>query len=396
MNKIKILLILAIKRVCYTLANVIPKNNKIWIFGAWYGHKYSDNPKAFFEYINKHHDKKTKAVWITKDKDIIKTIQDNNYLVYHESSVLGIWYQFRASKAIVCQSLHDDLFSPAVGLKTQVIQLWHGIPLKKIMYDAFPENKEKKNLFGRIADDLSPYNEHRNDIVVSTSELTKKLLGQAFRVKPEQVLTCGFPRNDVFFEEVSTATSPHLKCIYMPTFRGGAASECDLFERYGFNFDKIESQLKEHNIELTLRMHPVNKPPAKIVEQIKNSSVIKLDAGGDIYETLNQYDCLITDYSSVYIDFLLSNKPIIFAPFDLDEYKQRERSLYFEFEEATLQPYSYSWENILDRLITLITNGTTEEYNNKYTELKNKYHEEPSLSPSPFSTQLYRELTSNK
>jgi CDP-glycerol glycerophosphotransferase (TagB/SpsB family) len=389
MTKIKLIITLLINIMFYGLGNIIPKNKKIWVFGAWFGQKYNDNPKAFFEYVNKHHEQKIKAVWISKNNNVIREVQKFGCIAYNEKSFLGIWYQLRTSKVIICQSLHDDLFSPCIGNKTKVIQLWHGIPLKKIMFDAFDKRIVQKNIFGRIIDYLSPYNKHRNDIVISTSTLTQQTLAQAFRVDKEQVLTCGFPRNDAFFESIEKSPNNSFKCIYMPTFRGGIASECDLFERYGFDFKTIESQLIKHNIELTLRMHPVNKPPVQIVEEIKDSNVITLDAGNDIYDSINQYDCLITDYSSIYFDFLLSNKPIIFAPFDLDEYKKRERSLYFEFEDVTLKPYCYSWNEILERLISLKEASIDEKYKNEYSALKDKFHEKPNDGSSPFSTKLF-------
>ncbi|WP_426369346.1 CDP-glycerol glycerophosphotransferase family protein [Pseudocolwellia sp. HL-MZ7] len=394
MKKIKLIFTLLINIIFYALGNIIPKDKSVWVFSAWFGQKYNDNPKAFFEYVNKHHKQKIKVVWISKNIDVISEVRQLGYIAYHEKSLSGIWHQLRASKVIICQSLHDDLFAPCIGKKTKVIQLWHGIPLKKIMFDAFADKKEQKNIFGQFVDYLSPYNEHRNDLVISTSELTQATLAQAFRLDKVQVLTSGFPRNDVFFEHIEKSKNVPFKCIYMPTFRGGIASECDLFERYGFDFKAIESQLIKHNIQLTLRMHPVNKPPVQIVEEIKNSTVIKLDAGSDIYQSISQYDCLITDYSSIYFDFLLSNKPIIFAPFDLDEYKNRERSLYFEFEDVTLKPYCYSWNEILERLISLKEHPVDDEYKSEYSALKDKFHEKPIDGKSPFSAKLFSHLDS--
>tara|TARA_R110000744_G_scaffold379376_2_gene497232 strand:+ start:3846 stop:5030 length:1185 start_codon:yes stop_codon:yes gene_type:complete len=393
MNKIKLISVLVINLLFYMLSKVIPKNKDLWVFGAWFGQKYSDNPKFFFEFVNVNHSDNTKAVWITKNSNIVKELQQKGYYVYHERSIKGIWHQLRASKAIICQSLHDDLFSPCIGKRTEVVQLWHGIPLKKIMFDAFSKNKRRKNLIGRLFDWLTPYNEHRNDIVIATGELTKNMMAKAFKVPTNKVFTCGFPRNDVFFENVENVENVEFKCIYMPTFRGGIASECDLFEKYGFEIKQMEAELTKHNIHLTLRMHPVNKPPGQIVEQIKNSKVIKLDNGDDIYQSIQQYDCLITDYSSIYFDFLLSNKPIVFAPFDLEFYKKRERALYFEFEDVTLKPYCYSWNNILERLIELKNENQSSEYQKQYRFLKAKFHNDNAHGSSPFSSQLYNELT---
>ncbi|TWX67628.1 CDP-glycerol glycerophosphotransferase family protein [Colwellia sp. C1TZA3] len=396
MKKIQLISKLFFNLFFYALGFIIIKNNKLWVFGAWFGEKYSDNPKAFFEFINQQHSDKIKAIWITKNLNVIQELQRKGYCAYHEKSAIGIWYQLRASKAIICQSLHDDVFSPCIGKRTEVVQLWHGIPLKKIMFDVFGGRKNKKNAIGQLIDWLSPYNKHRNDIVISTSELTQSLLAKAFRIPHDKVLTCGFPRNDVFFEKAGNtenAKSTQFKCIYMPTFRGGKASECDLFEQYGFNIKQMEAELTKHNVELTLRMHPVNKPPYQIVKQLKHSTAIKLDTGEDIYQSINQYDCLITDYSSIYFDFLLSNKPIVFAPFDLDVYKKRERALYFEFEEVTLKPYCYSWNDVLNRLISLKNDNKSLAYKSQYKALKAKFHDKPRHDSSPFSTQLYKALT---
>jgi CDP-glycerol glycerophosphotransferase (TagB/SpsB family) len=393
MNKIQLASALVINLFFYMLSKITPKSKNLWVFSAWFGQKYSDNPRAFFEFVNKHHGGRTKAVWITKNPNVLKELQQKGYCAYHERSCKGIWYQLRASKAFICQSLHDDLFSPCVGQRTEVVQLWHGIPLKKIMFDVFGGREKQKNSMGRFIDWLSPYNKHRNDIVIATSELTQNILAKAFRVPLDKVLTCGFPRNDVFFENIEHIENEQFKCIYMPTFRGGMASECDLFEKNGFDIEQMEAELAKHNIQLTLRMHPVNKPPYQIVKQIKNSKNIQLDVGNDIYQTINQYDCLITDYSSIYFDFLLSNKPIVFAPFDLDLYKKRERALYFEFEEVTLKPYCYSWNDILNRLIMLKNNSKSIEYKKHYDHLKAKFHDKTQHDSSPFSNQLYNELT---
>lgn len=393
MEKIKKIYYLLINLLLYWFTQLIPKNKNLWVFGAWFGQQYNDNPKAFFEYINQHQ-KHIDAIWISKSSAVIKHVRSLGFKAYHEKSIFGMWCQLRAKFVFVCQSLHDDTFSPCIGYNTQVIQLWHGIPLKKIMFDVFGDHKKTKNVTGKLFDWLSPYNKHRNDIVIATSELTKDLLAKAFRIPSTKVLECGFPRNDVFYAGVTNIKNDKFKCIYMPTFRGGIASECDLFERYGFNAKDMEIELSKHNIQLTLRMHPVNTPPPKIIEQIKNSTVIKLDSGGDIYQSINQYDCLITDYSSIYFDFLLSNKPIVFAPFDLEEYKERERDLYFEFEDATLKPYCYSWSDILVQLIALKNNNISTEYKKQYFALKDKFHSPPLNEVSPFSRRLYNNLIS--
>jgi CDP-glycerol glycerophosphotransferase (TagB/SpsB family) len=391
-HQIKLILNLVSNIFLYGIANIIPKNNNIWVFGAWFGQKYSDNPRTMFKYVNTQ-DTKIRAIWITKDKSVIDEVKKEGYETYYHFSIMGLWFQLRAGFVFICQSVHDDLFAPSIGGGTKIIQLWHGIPLKKIMFDVFGGRPTNKNLIGKFVDYLSAYNEHRNDYIVATSPLTQEILANAFRVPVSHVLITGFPRNDVFLKEPKTKIKKTpFRCIYMPTFRGGIGSECDLFQQYGFNFAAIEAQLLKHNIQLVLRMHPVNKPPESLVELIKDSDVICFDTGVDIYQTIAEYDCLITDYSSIYFDFILSNKPIIFAPFDLSHYMEKERALYFEFPDVTLTPFCMNWPEIIARLIDIKDNGTSQEYNFAYQELKLRFHDVAQEKNTLFSQQLFDQL----
>lgn len=393
MNKVKKITCLFLNLLLFGLANIIPKSNKIWVFGAWFGQKYSDNPRAFFEYIN-HNQPDVEAVWITKNKTILPQIRSKGFKAYYYLSLKGLWIQLRANYVVLCQSLHDDLYAPSIGRQSKIIQLWHGIPLKKIMFDVFGDRQNNKNFVGNFFDYLSPYNQHKNDCVVATSELTQNILSTAFRVPLEKTFITGFPRNDVFFDSVKQRhNSKLLKCIYMPTFRGGIGTECDLFNQYGFDLAAIELAFIENNIQLTLRMHPVNKPPKELIESLKHSQVIILDDGQDIYDTIADYDCLITDYSSIYFDFILSDKPIIFAPFDLEQYKEKERALYFNFPEVTLKPYCMNWSEITSRLIEIKNNGLSNEYISAYQELKTRFHREKSDSVQSYSEELYKKIT---
>lgn len=228
MKKVKVLIQLLINLTIYFIANIVPKKTDLWVFGAWFGTRYSDNPKAFFEYINI--EKKTiKAVWITKESSVVEQVRVLGFKAYHEKSIQGIWYQLRSKFVFICQAHQDDLYAPCIGSKTKVVNLWHGLPLKKIMYDVFGDRKIIKNKLGQLVGFLSPYEKRRNDYTIATSLFTQKLLANAFRIEKEKVLITGFPRNDVFLKNKKLPSNSSFKGIYMPTFRGGIGSECDLF-----------------------------------------------------------------------------------------------------------------------------------------------------------------------
>ncbi len=388
MDKLKLLINLVINLSFYLITKCIPKKNNLWIFGGWFGNRYSDNSKAFFEYINSDQ-KQVEAVWICKDEHVIAHIRNLGLKAFHEKSIIGLWYQLRADFAFVCQSLHDDIYAPCIGKKTIVVNLWHGLPLKKIMYDVFGDKVVKKNYIGRLFDKLSPYNKIRNDYLLATSEETQKTLSNAFRLPKNRTIITGFPRNDVFLKPLGKPKHNIYKCIYMPTFRGGMGSECDLFAQYAFDVKMIDEQLVKNNIELVLRMHPVNKPPQYLIEDIKNSSNITIDTTADIFDSIADYDCMVTDYSGAYFDFLLTDRPILFAPFDLEKYKQQERSLYYGYETVTFGPYSYSWPELINNIVVTKQKEIGRGYKLEYDKLKSKFHKPLDRENNTFSETLY-------
>ncbi len=240
----------------YIPSMLIPKKKGLWVFGSWYGNKYCDNSKFFFEYCNKQGE--VRPVWITKSKKVKRQLCDSGLEVYYHLSLKGIYFQIRAECAFITQSVRVDLLGCCISKGTKIIQLWHGLALKKIMYDV-----PKKNSVIRSVIMLAlPYLNHRQDFVVSTSEETTKVFSNAFRIEKENIICTGLPRNDVFIN--NPKSSGRYKVIYMPTFRGGIGDDLDLFTKYKFDTAKVNEQLKMYDIELYIRMHPVNSPPKKL------------------------------------------------------------------------------------------------------------------------------------
>ena len=260
------------------------------------------------------------------------------------------------------------------------------------MYDVFGDKVTKKNFIGKLFDKLSPYNKSRNDYLLATSEETQSTLSKAFRVPKARTIVTGFPRNDVFLKPLVKAKNSIYKCIYMPTFRGGMGSECDLFTQYGFNVKVIDDALLENNIALVLRMHPVNKPPQYLMDAIKSSKSISIDHSVDIFDSIAEYDCMITDYSGGYFDFLLTGRPILFAPFDLVKYKQQERDLYYDYEDVTLPPYSYNWTELIANVLDVKKNLLRNSYYLEYEKLKSLIHKPLDTNSHSFSDKLFQTL----
>jgi CDP-glycerol glycerophosphotransferase len=77
----------------------------------------------------------------------------------------------------------------------------------------------------------------------------------------------------------------------------------------------------------------------------------------DICFILKYTDILITDYSSIYFDFLLHNKPIIFYPYDLEYYKSKDRGLIFDYDKFTPGPKAYNLNQLKKIIMEVIKNN---------------------------------------
>jgi CDP-glycerol glycerophosphotransferase (TagB/SpsB family) len=100
------------------------------------------------------------------------------------------------------------------------------------------------------------------------------------------------------------------------------------------------------------------------------------DIDQDIYTILSETDLLITDYSSVYFDYLLLNKPIIFAPFDLDTYTANERPLYYNYADVTPGPKARNWDEVIECIEAIVRESEVyEEQRLKVGSTFNAYHD---------------------
>jgi len=93
----------------------------------------------------------------------------------------------------------------------------------------------------------------------------------------------------------------------------------------------------------------------------------------DTYELLARTHILIADYSSVYFDFLLTEKPIIFAPFDYENYIKNDREFYYDYDEVTPGPKCKDWDDVLDWIAKFTKNPSL--FLQERIAMKNRFHQ---------------------
>ena len=159
---------------------------------------------------------------------------------------------------------------------------------------------------------------------------------------------------------------------YLPTFRDNIGDKIDLFSDFNFDIEKWNEILCKNKIVLNIKMHPVNKPKDELIEKYKSLNSISFMEEVDVAEILPNTDILITDYSSVFFDFLLTNRPIIFAPFDYEKYITKDRELYYDYDEVTPGPKCKNWEEVLEWIVKFKENPNL--FKEEREEVKNRFH----------------------
>ena len=219
----------------------------------------------------------------------------------------------------------------------------------------------------------------RIDLLIATSESTKKTLYKGFQC-PNIKIT-GQPREDIFYQGISRpeilekfglAEFAHNEIVtYLPTFRDGRNRYISLL---GGNEHEFEKFFKENKSILFLEKshyHETDLDFKKKPSLLNYKNLSDIDFSSQ--ELLAISDILITDYSSVFIDFLHTNRPIIFFPYDLQSYLN-ERGLYYDYKQVACGKIVYNTADLLETVSAYLKDPKMDkDKRQKARELFHKY-----------------------
>ena len=315
------------------LSMLFPRSKKIILFGSWWGNKYDDNPKALFDYVITNR-KDIKALWFTSNKSVYNNLKQEGKPVIMSNSVMAKWFMLRAYCAVICTHPFDMGKSNTFLAGNMIIaNLWHGVPLKKIVYDDEKNySRESKKGFNGWVERAEKY-PRRKTYYFSTSDTIHKIYQSCFNVIGDKVINIGQVRNDYFFIEHNNpfrSKYPFEKIVlYMPTHRQEGHLVMDMNNI--LDLEKLNFVLQKQNSIMLIKKHYYHAKEKEIESAYSNIIEITNEQP-NAQELLDAADILITDYSSCYIDYLLLDRPIIFYSFDLDKYLAEDRDLYFDYK----------------------------------------------------------------
>ncbi|TSB48375.1 CDP-glycerol:glycerophosphate glycerophosphotransferase [Alkalicoccobacillus porphyridii] len=351
----------------------LPLKEKQVVFEAFGGRSYACNPRSIYEELQQL-DPSYTCIWVFNDPSS-KHMNDKTTKVKRFS--LRYYYYMATSKYWIVNSRIPKYVLKREG--TIYVQTWHGTPLKRLASDM-----KEVYMPGTTTTTykLNFYHEAgRWDYLLSPNAYSSEIFKRAFHYK-KNLLEVGYPRNDLFFDEEKRLPSsiqqlkrslelPPLKkvILYAPTWRD------DEYHRKGeYRFDlqldlhEMKRSLGESYIVL-LRMHYLIAD--KLSFEGLEDFAFNLSDHEDIAELYLLSDLLVTDYSSVFFDYAILNKPILFYTYDLDKYQHELRGFYFDLRKEAPGPLLKTTEEIIHSIKDL--NKITSEYQERRDQFRQRF-----------------------
>jgi CDP-glycerol glycerophosphotransferase (TagB/SpsB family) len=327
----------------YPIAYLFPRNKKKWVFGTNVG--FTDNAKYLYLYTLERNE--VRAMWITNKKDVINMMRSLNLEVYHKWSPKGLWHCLTAGMYIFTSHSNDINFF-TVG-RAKKIELWHGVGIKGSSSgkDGKKRDEAIKSFIYKIT---APHNYEKFDLFLSTGPLMNEHFTKMFNLEKGVLFDSSYPRCN-FLQQPMSRILDHIRLyetpevqqlidkfkqydniyLYMPTWR--ADMKDSFLEEAKIDFDMLNEAMLQTNSLFLFKLHPAVRHHK---DYTNYDSILFLDSHMDVYSILPFTTTLITDYSSIYYDYLLMDKKdIILFPFDYEEYITNSKSLAFDFDKYT-------------------------------------------------------------
>ncbi len=320
----------------------------IWLFSSTDNSHYNYNSRYLFEYVKENLPEIT-PLFVINDPELRNSLSSKygkQYFIETES-IQGIRQALSAGVWFTSAGL--PAYGTGLHKKRLIINLWHGVPLKKIALLDPNLKKAARIYFKKI------FSENYTCILTTSHELIP-LMARSFAVSEDKIKVWGQPRNDGLFQkndcrEILGQLFPDLPeytktVLYAPTFRD--YGQVQLFPFKDFDQKQLEAFLDEKNMLLFIRTHVAEQGSAAPYLG-KRIRFLGNEQAEDVTGILNIFDCLITDYSSIYIDYLLTDKPMIFLPYDRQQYLDG-RGMNFDYDDVTPGPKPETFNDFLDAL----------------------------------------------
>jgi CDP-glycerol glycerophosphotransferase len=335
---------------------VIPRSKDLWVFGSAVG--LADGGWALWQHAAAQGER---AIWLTADAAQREEAESRGVRAVARTSAAGFWHTARARVIVVTHGFGDVNRYGSTG--AFVVQLWHGIPLKRIGLDSPATVQAPTPLLRALVTRFYRSTQQRIRLIPAASHLVRGRLESAFALADERVPVTGEPRVDVLstgddqsrkatararIDALVGDTGGSALVLYAPTWRDGAA---DPAVPDSSAWQLIDRALEAADAILLIRSHPLGAGDyggggARV-------RMLGSDLVSDVTALLPAMDVLITDYSSLVFDASLVPVPAVYLAPDAETYAV-ERGFYGRYDDVTLGTQAGSWEEAMAQVSAVL------------------------------------------
>lgn len=364
------------------LSALIPVKKDLVLIMGRENSGFLDNDKYLLIYLKQHgycekYDIRFMGTWEKRER----VLKAYGFKVTNYPSLKTYWYIMRANLIITDNAHWTKRNRYNIAFKAKKIQLWHGIGFKKIRLSDEDFVKKSKGIKGFFRYVLQGQLATYDDFISTSDYFSKEVFEPSF--KPRNIINIGYCRNDVLFDDIDidellmlinvdeisyNKVKKYKKdgykiVIYSPTFRNAKTYNVTPDE---VNFEELNQFAVDNNIIIVFKLHPL---PKNLVDLSQYSNIIEYNSKCDVYPIFKYTDLMITDYSSIYLDYVLTDKPCLFFMYDLDFYRRRCRDLKEDFMDLLPGELCLSQDELVDALNKILIQGK-DDYSEKRKEIR--------------------------
>lgn len=355
----------------YWFYTPVSKQKNLWVVSGFRKNTYMDNTRYFYEYVLKNHPE-IEIYWATVSKDLYNTLRREGKPVLLMRTWACTKKISRASIAVVDHYAVAD-FERLSGFndRTKVVQLWHGVGFKSATAKdgstttGEPGVRSSSDILAQPEDGLMrrigkkfKYIRHayyrelyeKYFLFLTPGEEMINRMGKPWGIPEKSYFISGYPRLEPMYDAVVDWENP--KILYAPTYRWDPKEEAKVVQGFLDVCQEIQNVMEETNGTFVLRMHPHTwrNYQTKIARGISKYDRIDYDTEKDVYNTLGTYTVVISDYSSIAVDFATLNRPTIYFCPDYDVYTVKDTGLVADFKDQITGPFTETWEETFTEL----------------------------------------------
>jgi CDP-glycerol glycerophosphotransferase len=354
------------------------------LYDSFNGRQFSDSPRAVWEELSRR-GVPLEHLWVTRDGQApvpreVRSVEANS----------REWFEALATSRYLVVNTHlPPWFRRRPG--QVVAQTWHGIGFKRVGFDMAAVHFANKAYLANLERETPNWS-----FLVSPNGFCTPILRRAFRYRGE-ICEIGSPRNDLLVagdrDAVTTAVResiglpPDKKIVlYAPTWRDN--------EYHGPGLYKFRLRLEVASFPEELRQEYallVRRHPNTVDDLLGQGSEFVWDVGNypDPRDLLVAADVLVTDYSTIALDFANTGRPILFYAYDLAHYRDHLRGFYFDLEADGPGPVLETSAEVADALRDL--DSVTEKYRDRYEAVRRTFgHAEDGRATARLVDRLLR------